>query len=142
MNITPEQVTLGCRAKGRDDALRQAAFELAARGYVDIGFIKALLDREKELSTWIGSGVAMPHINRRDARQVIRSGLHVFQYPEGILWDKSHVVFLMVVVAAKEGEHIDVLSGIAALLTDERKVMRLSQADSREVFIDILNGEE
>lgn len=142
MKITTEDVTLGCRAKNRDDVLRQAAFELAARGCVDIGFSKALLDREKELSTWIGAGVAMPHISRRDARRVIRSGFHFFQYPEGVSWDKNHVAFLVVVVAAKDGEHIDILSGLAGLLVDERKVMRLSLAESREAFLDTLTAEE
>jgi len=142
MKITAEEVTLGCRAKNRDDVLRQAAFELAARGCVDIGFSKALLDREKELSTWIGSGLAMPHINRRDARRVNRSGFHFLQYPEGVSWDKSHVAFLVVVVAAKDGEHIDMLSSLADLLADERKVARLSLVASKEAFLNILNDQE
>lgn len=142
MKITADEVTLGCRAKNRNEVLRQAAFELAARGFVDIGFSKALLDRENDVSTWIGAGLAMPHINRRDAGRIIRSGFHFLQYPEGVSWDKSHVAFLVVVVAAKEGDHITMLSGIADLLADERKVMRLSMADSKSAFLNLLADSE
>lgn len=139
MKINEAEVTLNCKAQKRDEVLKQAAFELARRGCVDIGFSKALLDRERETSTWLGSGIAMPHIHRRDSYRVKKSSFHILQYPDGVVWEKGRIAFLVVVVAALDNEHLDMLAGLAGLFSDERLAHRLSVAPSREAFVTLLN---
>ncbi|WP_084931445.1 PTS sugar transporter subunit IIA [Pantoea rwandensis] len=103
------------------------------------GFLDALIAREKELSTWIGAGVAMPHINRRDSALVRKSGFHILQFPDGVKWDNGHVAFLVVVVAAQDNEHLEILSGLAALLDDELLVDRLSKTTTAAEFIKLIS---
>lgn len=141
MKLTENDITLNCRAMNREEVLKLADCELARKRAVDAGFLDALIAREKELSTWVGAGVALPHINRRDSHLVKTSSFHVLQFPEGVKWDKGHVAFLVVAVAAKDNEHIDILSGIASLLEDERLVDRLSMAKSSREFIALLPPE-
>ncbi|MDE8555652.1 PTS sugar transporter subunit IIA [Pantoea vagans] len=140
MIVTESDITLNCSAKNRDDALRLADYELARKRSVAAGFYDALVQREKELSTWIGAGVAMPHVNRRNSALVLRSCFHILQFPDGVKWDKGHVAFVVVVVAAKDNEHIDILAGLASLMDDERRVERLSVSTSVKEFIEILKS--
>lgn len=140
MNITESDITLNCMAKNRDEALTLADYELAKKRCVDAGFLDALIRREKEFSTWIGAGVAMPHINRRDSALVARNGFHILQFPNGVKWDNGHIAFLVVVVAAKDNAHLEILSGLASLLDDERRVERLSVSASVTEFRDIMRS--
>jgi phosphocarrier protein FPr len=141
MKVTNNDITLSCRAASREEALRLADSELARKRAVDAGFLNALIERERELSTWVGAGVALPHINRRDSHLVRKSCFHILQFPDGVKWDKGRVAFLVVVVAAKDNEHLDILSAMANLLDDERLVDRLSVAKSSQEFIALLQPE-
>ena len=102
------------------------------------GFREAIIKREQALSTWIGAGVAVPHVERRDSALVRKSGFHVLQLPDGVKWEGGHIAFLVVAVAAQDNEHLDILSGLAALLDDERRVERLSTARSMAEFIQLI----
>lgn len=139
MKITEAEITLNCKARTREEALQLAASELSKKGAVEAGFFDALTEREKALSTWIGAGLAMPHVNRRDSSLVRNSSFHILQFPDGVKWEKGHIAFLVVVVAAKENEHLDILSGLADLLGDEQQVERLSVASTPADFIRLMN---
>lgn len=41
-----------------------------------------MLQREKECTTYIGNGVAIPHGISRSEKDILRSGIVVLQYPE------------------------------------------------------------
>lgn len=138
MKITDADVTLNCQAKNRDEALELADYELSKKRCVDNGFLEAMIKRELALSTWIGAGVAMPHIDRRDSALVRKSGFHVLQFPDGVKWEGGHIAFLVVAVAAQDNEHLEILSGLATLLDDERRVERLSTARSMAEFIQLI----
>ncbi|MGS4388176.1 PTS sugar transporter subunit IIA [Klebsiella oxytoca] len=50
------------------------------------------------------------------------------------------MAFLVVAVAAKNNEHIDVIADLADLLDDEVKTTLLASADSKDAFMQILEG--
>ncbi len=139
MKITDADVTLNCQARNRDEALALADYELSKKRCVDNGFLEAMIKREQALSTWIGAGVAMPHIDRRDSALVRKSGFHVLQFPDGVKWEGGHIAFLVVAVAAQDNEHLAILSGLATLLDDERRVERLSTARSLAEFLQLID---
>lgn len=138
MKITDADVTLNCQARNRDEALALADYELSKKRCVDNGFLEAMRKREQALSTWIGAGVAMPHIDRRDSALVRKSGFHVLQFPDGVKWEGGHIAFLVVAVAAQDNEHLDILSGLAALLDDELLVERLSAVKVVSEFTNLI----
>lgn len=138
INVTEENMTLSCRAGSRDEALRLAAFALQTRGLVTEAFSDAILAREHEMSTWLGSGVAMPHCARKDGETILATGYHILQFPDGVKWQPGRIVFLVVVVAARADEHIDVLAGLADLLDDERLITLLAKSQSKPQFVSLL----
>lgn len=94
------------------------------------------------LSTWLGAGVAMPHCTKEGIDQVLQTGFQLFQFPDGVGWGEGKVAFLVVAVAAKNNQHIDVIADLADLLDDEVKTTLLAAADSKEAFMRILDDQK
>ena len=140
LTLKPEDIFIGCRANSKKKALRIAADSLQASGYVSEGFFESMVDREKALSTWLGAGVAMPHWSKEGIDLVRQTGFQLFQFPDGVGWGEGKVAFLVVAVAAKNNEHIDVIADLADLLDDEVKTTLLASADSKDAFMQILEG--
>ena len=61
-NVLPrEAVRLGLIAADKEDAIRMAGQTLVAIGAADEGYIDGMLERETQVSTFMGNGVAIPH---------------------------------------------------------------------------------
>lgn len=104
-------------------------------GYVKSVFFEALVKREKSVSTYVGAGISLPHCVKEHIDLVITSEFQIFQFPQGVSLGDSKVVFIVVAVAAKLDEHLDILVDIADLLGDELKTTQLAQATNVADFI-------
>ena len=141
LSVSENDIFLGCKASSRNEALKVAADSLQSSGYVRPGFYLAMLDREKSLSTYVGSGVALPHCSKEYIHLVDKTGFQIFQFPDGVNWGDGKIAFLIVAVAAQKDEHINVLSGIAGLLGDEVKTMILGRITDKAEFVAEFNRE-
>jgi len=135
LDFSADNIFLSCRAASKNSALQLIADSLQQSGYVKPGFYQALVAREKSVSTYIGAGVAMPHCAKESIDLVVNTGFQIFQFPAGVSWGQGKVAFIVVAVAAREHEHIDVLSQLADLLGDELKTTLLARATSADEFI-------
>ena len=126
LTLKPEDIFIGCRANSKKKALRIAADSLQASGYVSEGFFESMVEREKALSTWLGAGVAMPHCSKEGIDLVRQTGFQLLQFPDGVGWGEGKVAFLVV--------------ALADLLDDEVKTTLLASADSKDAFMQILEG--
>ena len=59
--LTDEMVLLGAHAFDRTDAIRQAGEVLVKAGCVAPSYVEGMLARERVMSTYLGSGIAIPH---------------------------------------------------------------------------------
>lgn len=82
----------------------------------------------------------MPQCSKEGIDLVRQTGFQLFQFPDGVGWGEGKVAFLVVAVAAKNNEHIDVIADLADLLDDEVKTTLLASADSKDAFMQILEG--
>ena len=92
-------------------------------------YIQAMKDREQVVSTFMGNGLAIPHGTDEAKASVLQSGLTLLQIPEGIDWDGEEVK-VVVGIAGKDGEHLDLLSKIAITFSEEENVERIVNAKS------------
>ena len=79
----------------------------------------------------LGNGLAIPHGTDEAKTEVIQSGLSLIQIPEGIDWD-GETVKVVVGIAGKDGEHLDLLSKIAITFSEEENVECIVNAQSAE----------
>ncbi|ASE36623.1 PTS sugar transporter subunit IIA [Staphylococcus pettenkoferi] len=115
----------------QEETIQQAGQALVKSGAVTEGYIQAMKEREQLVSTFMGNGLAIPHGTDEAKTEVIESGLSLIQIPEGIDWD-GETVKVVVGIAGKDGEHLDLLSKIAITFSEEENVERIVNAQSAE----------
>lgn len=128
------------QAESRDDALDTLVKELVESGRLNEKnrFYKAILDREKIVSTGIGMGVAIPHAKMKDLKEFfIIIGI---QKNQGLEWkslDKApvRIIFMIGGPDDRQSEYLQILSRITQAIKEEdiRKKL-LKAASSAEVI--------
>lgn len=138
LELSTDDIALGCKEQNKKDVLLQICKVFQKKSFVSSTCIDNLEEREKQISTYLGNGVALPHISDKQGNLVQHSGIHIFQFPNGIKWDKLHIAFLVIAVAAKEQEHITILKNIASLVSNEIVIRALSSVSNKNDFLKIL----
>lgn len=134
-----KNIVLGCAPVTPEEAIRACGKLMVDSGYVDEAYIQGMLDREASFSVAIGSHVAIPHGTNEVKPLIKRTGVVVMTYPEGIDWNGDKVK-LVVGIAAKGEEHLEVLGRIVAIAsTDEDTDKLVASADAEKLF-KTLNG--
>ena len=104
----------------KDQAIARMINKLKLNGYVQDAdtFSKAIYQRENEISTAVGYGVAIPHAR---TSAVKKSTISVFRDLSGIPWgqEKVNLVFMIAAEEDASDEHLKMLSKISTFLMDE-----------------------
>ncbi|MBR5042529.1 MAG: PTS sugar transporter subunit IIA [Bacteroidales bacterium] len=132
--LQKSNILTGLPSESKEDAIRRAGGLLCSSGYVSEDYIDAMLEREKVTSTYMGMGLAIPHGTAGAKDKVLRSGIVVLQYPEGVDFD-GEKARLIVGIAGVGDEHLDILAKVAGALDDEALLERLGTTnDSEEIY--------
>lgn len=126
-------VVVGASAPDRTAAIDLVGSILVAEGCVTSNYIAEMRQREEIVSTYLGNGIALPHGTNEARSAVLRTGLAVAQFPDGVPWG-DEPAYLVIGLAATSEEHIEVLSRLATILGDEQLCRRLgSTLDAAEI---------
>jgi mannitol/fructose-specific phosphotransferase system IIA component len=136
--LTREAIRLAQHAGDKLAALRQSGALLEEIGAVDAGYAAAILEREGQISTYMGEGVAIPHGTDQARALVRRTALGFIQYPDGVDWD-GETVYLCIPIAASGDEHVEVLSALAEALLEPDAAEALRSATSADDVLARLN---
>ncbi|WP_298787140.1 PTS sugar transporter subunit IIA [uncultured Marinococcus sp.] len=139
--LQQENVKLNVSLGGKEEAIREAGGVLVDNGYVQQKYIDSMLEREKVTSTFMGNGVAIPHGTEDSREWVDHSGLSVVQVPDGVDFDGNEVRIL-IGIAGKGDEHLNILSKIAIVCSDEDNIEKMVQASSKEELLDVIGEVE
>jgi PTS system mannitol-specific IIA component len=121
-------IRLDARADDREAAIRQAGEALVASGAVQPGYVDAMVERERSVSTFVGEGVAVPHGSFAAGRDLVTAdAISVLRLPDGVDWD-GHDVRIVIGIAATGGGHIALLSRLAEILLDPVRAEQLRGA--------------
>ena len=137
--LLKENVKVGLAAVSREEAITTAGKLLVAGGYVDEGYVQGMLNREQDLSTYIGKGIAIPHGENAVKDTIKKTGIVVLQYPEGVKFG-DETAHLVIGIAGVGNDHLAILANIATMVgdyTDEQleELFKTKSADELyEVF--------
>lgn len=137
--LTLSQVKVPGSARSKDDAIREAGLLLVEAGAVGPAYIDSMYERERSVSTYMGSYLAIPHGTNESKEAIRRSALSVVRYDSPIDWDGKEVRFV-VGIAGIEGGHLDILSRVALVFADSREVDRLLAAESAAALLELLSA--
>lgn len=143
--LSLESINLHGTPTDKNQTIEQAIDLMVKSGRISDrqAYSKAVHDREKEFSTGVGGGIAIPH--GRSAG-VSKAGLAAMVIPSGVDYeslDGSPVQLVFLIAAPEEGSvHLEVLARLSRMLMDESLVSSLIHANSEKEFLDILNDAE
>jgi PTS system mannitol-specific IIA component len=135
--LTIESIRLQGTARTPDEAIDEAGRMLVAAGAVDEEYIRYMHEREASISTYMGNYLAIPHGTNEGKDTIRQSALSFLRYDEPIDWGGNEVRFV-VGIAGKEGGHMEVLSSIAIVFSDEDQVDELLKASTPEEVLELL----
>jgi PTS system mannitol-specific IIA component len=140
MSILNEaNIVLNKKLENKTEAIKATGQILVDNGYVKQEYIEQMLKREELSSTYMGNFVAIPHGTEEAKEAVIESGLSVIQVPEGVDFGGGNMVKILIGIAGKGNEHLDILSKIAIVCSEEENVEKLVQAKSKEEILQLLS---
>jgi PTS system mannitol-specific IIA component len=140
MSILKEaNIQLNQSFASKTDAIKATGQVLVEQGYVKEQYIEQMLKREELSSTYMGNFIAIPHGTEESKEDVLQSGLSVIQVPEGVDFGNGNIVKILIGIAGKGNEHLEILSKIAIVCSEEENVEKLVQAKSKEDIISLLS---
>ena len=139
--LKPENVIVGLRAQRNLDAIRELAslFENDSAVADCKHFIADIIRRERQASTGIGKGVAVPHAHDDGiGRQLLAVGIS----RDGIDFASIdghpvHIVALLATPKKHQKQHMELLASLSRLLQHEDVRARLIEAGDAAEVIDV-----
>jgi len=133
------QVRIHSGSATQEAALQEATDILVSVGAVTPAYVDAMRQREETVSTYMGNGLAIPHGTNDTKDAILASALSVVRYDGGVDWAGEPVTFV-VGIAGRGDEHLEILSQIAILFSDEDDVAKLSAAQTPEELFALLSA--
>lgn len=139
--LKKEQIQMHCASCTSDEAIVAIGKVLLEAGYIEEPYIEGMLQRDHSLTTYIGNCIAIPHGEYEVKPYVKQTGLAVMIYPDGIDWHGEEVK-LVIGIAAKNDDHMEILANIACKLCEMEVVEELVKSEDVNYIHDVLTKEE
>jgi mannitol PTS system EIIA component len=138
--FTKENIRLNVTIPTKEEAIKLTGSVLVEQGYVDADYIEKMLEREQLTSTYMGNFVAIPH-GTEDSKQFVKSsGIAFIQVPQGVDFGGGNMVKLLIGIAGKNNEHLDILSKIAIVCSEEENIEKLVNAKNSQEVLELFEG--
>ncbi|MBR1580060.1 MAG: PTS mannitol transporter subunit IICBA [Selenomonadaceae bacterium] len=134
-----ENVVVGLPSVSKEEAIKAAGERLVASGYVEKPYVEGMLARERDISTYIGKGIAIPHGENAVKQFVKKSGIVVMQYPNGVQFADGNVAHILVGIAGKDNDHLAILANIAMTMDEcsDEQLEKLYKTNDPKVLYDM-----
>ena len=116
--LSKKNIKLGLESTDKYTAIKMAGKLLFESGYVEEEYMDAMIQREDDLSTYIGKGIAIPHGVGEAKKNIKKTGMVVLQFPNGVKFDEG-LAYLVIGIAGVGDEHLQILSNIAIAIEGE-----------------------
>ena len=140
--LSVQDIHPGQQAANKEEAIRQVAAALVSAGNVAEGYVAGMLAREQQTSTFLGNGIAIPHGTTDTRDQVLKTGVQVYQFPQGVTWGEGQTAYVAIGIAASSDEHLGLLRQLTHVLSDDAVAEQLKTATTAEELRALLMGEK
>ena len=141
LELSESNIHLNTNAADKQQAIEMAASALVQADNVENGYLQGMLARELQTSTFLGNGIAIPHGTLDTRSMVKKTGVQVFQFPQGIEWGEGNIAYVVIGIAARSDEHLSLLRQLTHVLSNEDTAAKLAKITDVAEFRAILMGE-
>lgn len=141
--LTKQTIKLQLDSQQKEAVIEELVTVLDTAGKLNDkeGYKEAVINREKQSSTGIGEGIAIPHAKTASVKEpAIAFGRSVAGVDyESLDAQPSHLVFMIAATEGANNTHLEALSRLSTLLMREEIRKQLLEAATEDEIIDIIN---
>lgn len=137
--LSRDNIKLNVSLSGKEEAIRFTGSILVDGGYVDEVYIEKMLEREELTSTFMGNSLAIPHGTEDAKKNVLETGISVVTVPDGIDFGGGNIAKILIGIAGKGNEHLEILSNIAIVCSEEENIDKILNATTEEEILDLFS---
>jgi PTS system mannitol-specific IIA component len=138
--LSADKVKLNVKAADKYEAIRMAGDLLVKAGHAEPSYVESMIERENSLSTYMGGGLAIPHGTSESKRSIQSTGLSILQLPEGVDFGEGNIAHLVIGIAAVGDDHLDILTNVAVICSDDDNLEQILKASTPEEMIEIFES--
>ncbi|UUZ81838.1 PTS sugar transporter subunit IIA [Paenibacillus sp. P26] len=138
--LSADKVKLNVTVKDKYEVIRLAGQPLVNAGHAEPSYIDSMIERENSLSTYMGGGLAIPHGTSESKGTIKSTGLSIVQVPEGVDFGEGNIAHLVIGIAAVGDDHLDILTNVAMICSDDDNLERILKASTPEEMIEIFES--
>jgi len=140
-SLQSDHVLLNREFSSKSDVIGVIGDVMVRSGDVNPGYVRAMIEKEDQYSTWVTDGVALPHGTNRAKQEVLRNSIVVVQIPKGVDWGNGKTVHLAIGLAGTGDEqHLKLLAELAGVLQRPENIERLRSSTSSVEVIGMLTA--
>ena len=144
--LSIDSIEIGSSYKDKDELLKNAVKLICRSGIInnEKEYLNSVLEREKESTTGVGNGIAIPHGR---CKAVDKAGLAAIVLNKPVEYEAldNKPVELLFLIAAPEDKgnvHLEILSKLAMMLMDQEFTFKLKNSRTAEEFIRVIDEAE
>ncbi|WP_010168257.1 PTS sugar transporter subunit IIA [Candidatus Epulonipiscium viviparus] len=135
-----DMICLNLDVSSKDDAINKMANMFTMEQVTSAKeFIKSIYEREEEMTTGVGNGIALPH---GKSIGVKKAGIAIAKFTKPIEWesldDLPVEIAFMIAVPMEEASttHLKILTQIASRLSDTKEVEAIKSMETKKQILD------
>lgn len=143
--LTKETIIMSLKSDSKDSVIEELIDALVSSGKIKDrkAALKAVVDREKKMSTGLQNGIAIPH-GKTDTIECLVAAIGINK--NGIPFDSldgqpAQIILLTVSPASRTGPHIQFLADVSRVLHSDTTRERVLNATSEDEVLELLSGE-
>lgn len=144
--LDKRSIQLDAAPKNKQDAINMLVDLMAQSGCLSDAaqYRKAVFEREKQSSTGLGEGIALPHAK---SEAVLRPALASMIVPQGVDFDSfdeepAYLLFMIASPVNASDDHLDVLARLSTLMMDMSFRDELLAAKTVDEYLEVIDRAE
>ena len=137
--LSRQTIRLGLTAADKTDAIRRSGALLVVVGAVTQPYADAMFERETQVPTYLGEGIAIPHGTNESREHILRTCLGFLQFPQGVDWG-GETVHVCIPIASRSDEHVEILAALAEVLMNPDAAERLRTTTDPDEVLRLLDA--
>ena len=144
--LSIDSIEIGSSYKDKDELLKNAVKLMGRSGIInnEKEYLNSVLKREKESTTGVGNGIAIPHGRCKAVDKASLAAIVLNKPVEYEALDNKPVELLFLIAAPEDkgNVHLEILSKLAMMLMDQEFTFKLKNSRTAEEFIRAIDEAE
>lgn len=138
MELQKELIKLNQYFESKEEAIEFCGNLLVDGGFVEVDYIPTMIERDKDISVYMGNFIAIPHGTEAAKKLVKKTGITIVQVPRGVNFGDENdpkIATVLFGIAGVGNEHLDLIQKISIFCADVDNVVKLADAQSVEEIL-------